>query len=553
LGKACHIHAAAKGGPRFNQHQTPEQRANAANGIWLCSMHADEVDVDDARFPAELLKQWKTEAERAADLALQSQPAASAAEVLLAAASDLLSHPQKLPDGTWLNRPEIERIRELLTAEDSPLIALLGVPGSGKSAFLARLGGELRSEGWSVVAIKADRLPSSVASASDLERHLGLAVPVSRVVYALSRNAKTILLLDQLDALSDLADAKTERLAVLLSLVASVRVAGIPVVCSVREFDFQHDMRFSSLEAEQVHLAPIAAPELDAVLGKRGLDVTRIGPKLRSLLAVPYWLKQFVQLTWRSDSPLPDTSQALLEVVWQQTVLQAPAHAVENDEVATQLADVISEREELWIPRAELAPVEPALRRLLALGILATDGARLRVSFAHQTLYEFARARAFVSKTSLSAYVADKQGSLFVRPTIWAALQYLRVAAPDRYRQELASLWNGGPRAHLRSLLLEFLGQVDPPEDFEIALLQPLFLDERWSRAAFNAAARSSGWIRYIRRGLLPRALQGKHPDTTYGAIVASLKLARDESLSLMGRHWSGGGEYARRGHAEAP
>ncbi|MDQ2644040.1 MAG: hypothetical protein M3020_09510, partial [Myxococcota bacterium] len=34
IGKACHIHAAAKGGPRFDETQTPEQRRDAANGIW---------------------------------------------------------------------------------------------------------------------------------------------------------------------------------------------------------------------------------------------------------------------------------------------------------------------------------------------------------------------------------------------------------------------------------------------------------------------------------------------------------------------------------------
>jgi hypothetical protein len=71
IGKACHIHAAAKGGPRFDKDQTPEQRRAASNGIWLCSNHAAEVDVDEVRFPADLLKRWKAEAERAADLRME--------------------------------------------------------------------------------------------------------------------------------------------------------------------------------------------------------------------------------------------------------------------------------------------------------------------------------------------------------------------------------------------------------------------------------------------------------------------------------------------------
>ncbi len=276
IGKACHIHAAAKGGPRFDETQTPEQRRDAANGIWLCSNHAAEVDVDEVRFPAELLKSWKAQAERAADLRMAQPIVTRSAAGLLAAATELLEHPQSLPGGTWLARPEMDRVREFIQQADAGVLALLGPPGSGKSAFLARLGCDLRSEGWNVVAIKADRLPSSVAAASDLQHHFDLELPVSRAMYALSRNARTVLLVDQLDALADLADAKTERLAVLLSLISSVKASGIPVVCSVREFDFKHDIRFLGLAADELRLSPLAASDVEAVLLSRGIDTARV-------------------------------------------------------------------------------------------------------------------------------------------------------------------------------------------------------------------------------------------------------------------------------------
>jgi hypothetical protein len=166
---------------------------------------------------------------------------------------------------------------------------------------------------------------------------------------------------------------------------------------------------------------------------------------------------------------------------------------------------MIAAREELWIPRAELTSDEPVVQRLLALGLLTSDGARLRISFAHQTLYEFARARAFVRNKRLSEYVSEHQDSLFVRPTIWAALHYLRAVAPNRYREELNRLWHNVHRSHLQMLLMDFVGQVDPPDDFEIALLQPRFLDPRWSVVAFNAASRSAGWLRVLRHGILRR------------------------------------------------
>lgn len=62
-GRAAHIHAAAPGGPRYSAAQTPEERAGIGNGIWLCARCADEVDGDEARFPAVELVRWREEHE----------------------------------------------------------------------------------------------------------------------------------------------------------------------------------------------------------------------------------------------------------------------------------------------------------------------------------------------------------------------------------------------------------------------------------------------------------------------------------------------------------
>lgn len=63
IGRACHIHAAAPGGPRFLASQTPPERKAFANGIWLCANHGAEVDADEKTFPADLLRSWKAETE----------------------------------------------------------------------------------------------------------------------------------------------------------------------------------------------------------------------------------------------------------------------------------------------------------------------------------------------------------------------------------------------------------------------------------------------------------------------------------------------------------
>ena len=63
VGKACHIHAAAPGGPRYDAEQTGEDRGSIGNGIWLCSTCAALIDSDAPHFPADLLRAWKVMAE----------------------------------------------------------------------------------------------------------------------------------------------------------------------------------------------------------------------------------------------------------------------------------------------------------------------------------------------------------------------------------------------------------------------------------------------------------------------------------------------------------
>lgn len=68
VGKAAHICAAAPGGARYKAAMTPAERKAEANGIWLCSLHADAVDADETRYEEELLHQWKRRAEELARL-----------------------------------------------------------------------------------------------------------------------------------------------------------------------------------------------------------------------------------------------------------------------------------------------------------------------------------------------------------------------------------------------------------------------------------------------------------------------------------------------------
>lgn len=87
IGVGAHITAASPGGPRYDPSLTQEQRQSPENGIWLCQNCAKLADNDLLRYPKELLRAWKTQAEASALAALEGraepQPSDLSAELEL--------------------------------------------------------------------------------------------------------------------------------------------------------------------------------------------------------------------------------------------------------------------------------------------------------------------------------------------------------------------------------------------------------------------------------------------------------------------------------------
>lgn len=79
IGVAAHITAAAKGGPRYDERMTPDERKSLSNGIWLCQSCSKLIDVDETRYSAEVLMKWKAIAE---DLAILDVETNSPAEYI---------------------------------------------------------------------------------------------------------------------------------------------------------------------------------------------------------------------------------------------------------------------------------------------------------------------------------------------------------------------------------------------------------------------------------------------------------------------------------------
>ena len=460
----------------------------------------------------------------------------------------LLVWPQEI-DGHWIERPELPLLHELITSNSPSVTILLGGPGEGKSAILARLG-SLLTEGRTVLlAIKADRLPRDVASLRQLDDWIDCGVDVATALRCLAKERRVVLLIDQIDALADLMDQHSGRLSALCRLVDSVRdTPNLHVIVSCREFEFRHDVRLKALGAKEVTLAPLQWEQVLPVLSARSIDTDRCSDDVRTVLCVPHNLAIYLALLAR-DVPVPDftTYQALLdrvirerlELVYGDSALQA----------AERIAAEMAAEEEISLARARFSDLRIELENLESAGILVSSEDGLRVSFCHQTLFDVLRARSFLRhETSLAHYVLDqKLQSLFVRPTVWSALNYLRASDIPTYRREFLRMWRDRKlRRHLRYLLISFLVQVVAPTDEEAGwLLSKLEVPGTRPRVLWAMATQAAGWFQRL-SDRLPRLMAAPPQQAwpTVAFLAGAINQQRDSVLGLLQCHWMTSATY---------
>jgi hypothetical protein len=150
----------------------------------------------------------------------------------------------------------------------------------------------------------------------------------------------------------------------------------------------------------------------------------------------------------------------MLDRLWRERVLSGPT-AKQKAALASELASTMAGEETLWLAAARFDEQHTALEDLERAGIVVRARHGTAVGFSHQMVFEHALARNFARlQGGLSKYVLERQSSLFVRPKLRAALDYMQAVEPRTYEREIDQIWQvPNLRHHLRQLLVEFLGR----------------------------------------------------------------------------------------------
>ena len=493
----------------------------------------------------------KQNEEQSPDLSIkktQPEPAKISLERILSVFKDasinLLTWPTTLGNDKWLERREIKLLLSLFETQENTTTLLLGGPGSGKSALLAKFGNLIVSKGFPVLAIKADSLDVSIDTFEKLAESLNL--PVNNPIVCIEEIASTsklLIIIDQLDALGDLVDLKSQRLNVLLNLIKAI--SGHPnvfVFASCRSFEYNHDARLRSIKAEILPLEQPAWESIASILKEKNIQATEWSESFRQLLMTPLHLRTFLEISSSSTGKLIfDSYQSMLEALWKIKVLNEGG-IQGRSELLEKIAAKMGEQETLWLPIVLFEDQLKQIESLEAAVILLHSNDERAIGFCHQTLFDYARARAFAKGVeSLSEYVLARQDALFVRSQLWSSLHYLRGSGLSSYKSEFEQLWKENSlRLHIRILLMEFLGQLSNPEDYETAWLLPCLEQREFRQRILSFMAGSPGWFERLVCTYVPLVMVEK-PEHAWEAVVVlqrAWSFAKDSVIKLLRQHW---------------
>jgi hypothetical protein len=420
---------------------------------------------------------------------------------------------QEWPQDIWgqhIDRPELDRLIQRIDQQPSGATLVVGGAGTGKSALLAELYGVLRVRCQPVLAIKADMLSPDVADFTDLARDLGMVGDIEQGLLSLAAEQPLVLIIDQLDAVSEVMDQSSQRMQVLLRLASRLQAAkavdgktSIPihVIVSSRPFEARFDARFGQLGADEVTLSLPPYARVATLLTDLGIDAPAVPETLRETLRTPFALGVYVDLVKTGSNPSELLPVNLLDR-WLDRKLPTGAARAPFMAFLRQLAADMTEYESLWRPAVHYEPEHSAVVRIAeSVGILMREGSN--IGFSHQSWLDDFQAKAFRNGEDLAAFAWTRQEGLFARGTILRGLEHMRRIDVPAYGTAIhLLLLDARTRRHLRHLVVDFLSGVDDPSAREIGWIEWMARNDRAlaNRALQKAALKWPFW----REGLLP-------------------------------------------------
>lgn len=394
-----------------------------------------------------------------------------------------------------------------------------GTAGVGKTSVISQVLDDAKIMELPMLALRVDRLEPAERPEA-LGKHMGLPASPVRTLAAVAQGQRCLLVIDQLDAVSMASGRNPQFFDCIGAMLEETRQhPNMRVLSACRKFDVANDSRLRALVgengiAQEFQVESFDAETVRSLLVSLGFDPRQFSSKQIDLLSLPLHMHLLSEVAKGGsvDTSVLQTTKDLYDAFWRYKRHALQSRGVspgQMREVVDLVVNQMTDLELLFVPESLLDDHADIMEVLASENILVRDGSR--VSFFHESFLDYAFARRMeVSGDDLATRILSREQSLFVRSQVRQVLLHRRDGIPGGALRDIDAILNGsGIRAHLKSIVISLIGDLDDPTEEEWHLLEPS-LSSELSGHALRSIYGSVHWFDLLDTiGTLDRWLNG--------------------------------------------
>jgi hypothetical protein len=430
-----------------------------------------------------------------------------------------------------IERPERDEILNQLAFGTRKNVLAVGGAGVGKSGVLLQLADVLARDGLPFLAFRMDRR-SPTGSPTKLGEELGFAGSPVNVLAAVANERASVLLIDQLDAVSSASGRAPEFFTCVEQLLAQAREhQNMRVLLACRRVDAENDPRLRALTAGEdspanlMEIRRLDDGVIRDAVNRIGLDSADLTPQQMELLSLPLNLTLLAQTAVSHEGTALDfdTAANLYERWWdfkEDQLNRELGRQVAFVPVLNTLVDYMSDSQQLSAPQPIVDPWRQDARAMAAANVIVEAGPRY--AFVHEGFFDFVFARQFVARGSSLAQLLQGEQHLFRRAQVRQVLQYLRDLDAGYIDSVKDVLLGEHVRLHLKEAGFAFLATVSTPTRAEWDVVAEAMRSgtDAERRLAWRPV-RAGPWFGVLdEAGLVAQWLSGNDEEARYEAVL---------------------------------
>ncbi len=385
------------------------------------------------------------------------------------ASSSLRSEKNKfhtLPN-SHIDRNETEKLLNFVlekpTTKDKKVAFLIGNAGMGKTVIIRDLYHSLLDKEIPCLALKADITFAS--SLEKLKKELELKYDFKEMFANLSDYENVVLIIDQIDALSQTLSKDRKPIETYIRLIDSLQlISNIKIVVSCREYDLKYDAQLTKFQDTQVYgqvkVEKLNKEQILKTTSLLNIESYQLNENLIDFLATPLHLDVFCRVYEPNINLINSTItlQKLYDKLWKDKIDKKlnndELNKKETKKMLEDISNEIYEKQTLTIRKKKY---DNENINFLITENLLTEVGNDNIQFFHQTFFDYVFARFFVeSEKVLVEELENNIQDLFTRSRVKQVINYLKYYDEYLYENEVRRiLSNEKIRFHIKLIIID--------------------------------------------------------------------------------------------------